>query len=1149
MSKKQAIVDSFDTFIARWTLAEKAERTNASPFLLELCDLLDVERPSPARGGGGDYRFERSVTHREGEARETTRRIDLYRRDCFILEAKQGANIAQQAELFTANAEATRRQTVRNSPGWAQHMLRAKGQAEGYVRDLPTNEAAPPFLIVCDVGFCFDIYADFSGTGRHYTQFPDREGFRVYLPDLRRPDIRDRLVAIWQDPRSLDPARLRTEVTREIAEYLARLARALEVRHTPEAVATFLMRCLFCMFAQSVRLLPETTTFTDILSRSHRSPANFVGLVRELWRQMNTGGFSAAANATLLRFNGGLFANSVGGAEPLAVTSDEIGLLLIAARRDWTNVEPAIFGTLLENALSSRQRGQLGAHFTPRAFVERLVLPTVMEPLRKEWDGFKAAAYVRAEAGDREGASGLLRSFHARLCAVRVLDPACGTGNFLYVAMEMMKRLEGEVLDALVNLTPGEGDRLAMAGASVDPHQFLGLEKNPRAVPVAELVLWIGYLQSHFRTHGAAPPAEPVLRDFKTIRHADALLTYAREEQVCDAHGLQVTRWDGHTMKPHPVTGKDIPDEAVRVAVTRLIRPRMTVWPEADFIVGNPPFIAGKDMRAELGEGYSMALWATYPKVPKSADIALFFWWKAAQALAGNKPVAQRLGFITSNSISQTFCRRVLAEALTARPPLRLVFAIPDHPWSDGAGSAAVRIAMTVAERIRSRGDAAGVLQTVVAERAMADGVPEVTLFTTRGSINADLSIGADPDRARALRANERISSPGMKLHGAGFIISPALAKVLGLGRIPRLERHIHPYLNGRDLTQRSRGMMVIDAFGLSENTLRQSFPTIYQHLLLHVKPERDQNARVSYQLNWWLFGEPRSELRLALNKTRRYIATVETAKHRLFCFLPAAVVPDNMLVCIATDDAFHLGVLSSHIHVAWAIAAGGTLEDRPRYNKTRCFDPFPFPNASVAQRAVIAAVAEEIDTLRRSQLDAHPYLTMTGLYNVLEALRIGRPLTPSERDVHDAGQVSVLRHLHDTLDAAVAAAYGWPTVLSAAEVVVRIVGLNLQRQAEEAFGTVRWLRPLFQAPAERLRAPQGAMAMEQAEKTSLPSWPTRDPDRFVALRAMLTSEPGSSTELSRRFHRANTARVGEMLETLVALGQARVGVEGHYQA
>lgn len=1145
------ITDKTEAFIELWAQAERAERTNAQPFLIDLCDLLGLPRPDPAAGNQGAYRFERGVLHTDENARQTTRRMDLYKRGCFILEAKQGANRPAQPALFAFDQEVARRQEVRASPGWAQHMLRAKGQAEQYARDLPADEPSPPFLIVCDVGFCFDIYADFSGTGRHYAQFPDREGFRVYTTDLRKAAIRDRLKAIWTEPLSLDPARARTQVTRDIAQYLAKLAKALEVRHAPDTVAFFLMRCLFSMFAQSVGLLPGPTTFTDILEDCRPSPKHFVGLVGELWRSMDHGGFSSAARALIRRFNGGLFGARGGPADPLPVTLDELNLLIIASRRDWANVEPAIFGTLLENALSPEQRGQLGAHFTPRAFVERLVLPTVMAPLRAEWDAHKAASDDCLKRDDRAGAAAILTAFQARLCAVRVLDPACGTGNFLYVTMELMKRLEGEVLDAIASVRPGEGDRLALPQSSVDPHQFIGLEKNLRAVPVAELVLWIGYLQWHVRTHGARPPAEPILRDFENIRRADALLTYDREELVCDALGMPVTRWNGRTMKPHPVTGRDVPDETARVEQMRLVNPRAKVWPDAEFIVGNPPFIAGKDMRAELGDGYASALWAAYGAVPDSADIALFFWWKAAQAVAAAKPVTRRFGFITSNSIRQTFCRRVVAEALRGRRRLRLVFAIPDHPWSDGQGSAAVRIAMTVAERARGRPETDAVLESVMSEGAVVNGVPAVELRAVRGTINADLSIGVDLDLAMPLRANENISSPGVKLHGAGFIVSPTEAAALGLGRVAGLERHVRPYLNGRDLTQRSRGKMVIDLFGLTEEELRTRLPSLYQHVLVRVKPERDQNARSTYRLNWSVFGEPRTELRRALKGLPRYIATVETAKHRVFCFLPAAVLPDNMLVCIATDDAFHLGVLSSRFHVAFAIAAGGWMGkgNDPRYNKTRCFDPFPFPDETARQRAEIAAVADELDALRRTRLDAHPHLTMTGLYNVLEKLRAGEPLTPAERDIHDAGHVSILRTLHDTLDRAVAAAYRWPADMATPDIVARVVALNGERQAEEADGLVRWLRPAFQAPTEQRRTAQATLAVDEGDDETLPAWPAREVDRYVVLRAALVAAPGSPADVSKRFQKASAKKVGEMLQTLVALGQARTMPEGRFSA
>ena len=423
-----------------------AERANCQSFLSELCDLLGVPRPDPASGGTGPYRFERNVIHHEVDGSSSTRRIDLYRRGCFVCEAKQGGSPHRQSSLVRPISEAEHRANVRHTPAWVRHMQQAKGQAEGYARDLPTSEGWPPFLIVCDVGFCIDLYADFSGTGKHYAQFPDRETFRIYLPELCRADIRDRLRGVWMDPLALNPALRRAQVTRTIAALLAKLAAALEgslakPRHSPKRVATFLMRCIFCMFAQSVGLLPERTSFSDLLARCQGNLPAFLGLVGELWRTMDAGGFSAAVAQIVLRFNGGLFRPGPdGGADPLPVTADELELLILAARQDWADVEPAIFGTLLENALDTKERGRLGAQFTPRPFVERLVLPAVMEPLRADWDGVRAAAEDAMGASDPKAAAALVRAFHAGLCRVRVLDPACGTGNFLYVTMELMKR-------------------------------------------------------------------------------------------------------------------------------------------------------------------------------------------------------------------------------------------------------------------------------------------------------------------------------------------------------------------------------------------------------------------------------------------------------------------------------------------------------------------------------------------------------------------------------------------------------------------------------------------------------------------------------------------------------------------------------------
>jgi len=344
---------------------------------------------------------------------------------------------------------------------------------------------------------------------------------------------------------------------------------------------------------------------------------------------------------------------------------------------------------------------------------------------------------------------------------------------------------------------------------------------------------------------------------------------------------------------------------------------------------------------------------------------------------------------------------------------------------------------------------------------------------------------------------------------------------------------------------------MVIDLFGLREDEVRRRFPAVYQRVLLRVKPEREQNNRTSYKENWWIFGEPRLELRRAVIGIKKIIVTPVTAKHRVFSFLDVDMIPDDALISIAVDDPFILGVLSSHIHISWSISSGGTLEDRPRYLKSSCFDAFPFPVANRSQRAEIAAIAEELDAHRKARLAAYPHLTLTALYNVLAAIRAGTPLTPAERDTHDAGQVSILRTLHDRLDAAVAAAYGWPADLPDADIVARVVALNAERAAEEADGNIRWLRPEFQAPEEtRRRAVQREMDVGEGAVAGLLPWPKDAPSQFTVLRAALTAAPASARDVARRFKGApRPGKLEEMLATLAALGQARPAGGSRYAA
>ncbi|MGA8908478.1 MAG: type IIL restriction-modification enzyme MmeI, partial [Acidobacteriaceae bacterium] len=357
--------------------------------------------------------------------------------------------------------------------------------------------------------------------------------------------------------------------------------------------------------------------------------------------------------------------------------------------------------------------------------------------------------------------------------------------------------------------------------------------------------------------------------------------------------------------------------------------------------------------------------------------------------------------------------------------PISIVMAVPDHPWTKAApDSAAVRIAMTVCEA----GTKEGVLREVTGESALDTDTPIVEFSEATGKINSDLTVGSDVTKAAPLRANDGVCSPGVKLHSAGFIVTPQQAEYLGLGRKKDLEKHIRNYRNGRDLTSRPRGVMIIDLFGLGAEQIRQKYPEVYQHLATTVKPARETVLAKSrtkdaeaYAREWWLPGKPRPELRTAMAGLRRFIATVETTKHRVFQFLDASIIPDNMLVNVCCDDGFALGVLSSRIHTTWTAAQGGTLEDRPRYTKSKCFDPFPFPSATAHQKQTIRAVAEDLDSHRKRVLAEHPHLTLTGLYNVLEKLRAGTDpaaLSAPDRRIFDDGLVLILKELHDRLDA-----------------------------------------------------------------------------------------------------------------------------------
>ncbi len=646
-------------------LTNATELASSQTFIIELCTLLGVPTPLPT--DAQDYMFERPLKEQRADGGASDRRIDCYKRGSFVWESKKLRYLPAASQRYDAA------------------MLTAHAQAQNYARALPAAEGRPPFLLVADIGKSIEIYAEFSRSGGAYTPYPDPRSHRLALADLAQSEVRQRLALVWTDPEALNPARTSARVTREVATQLAQLAKSLEQSgHRADHVGAFLTRCLFSMFAEDVELLPKGS-FLGLLQDHREQAASLQQMLRALWADMDRGGFSAALAAPVRHFNGKLFKMPASDGYSLLLNQEQIDQLIGAAKANWREVEPAIFGTLLERALKPEDRHALGAHYTPRAYVERLVLPTVVEPLRADWANAQAAAIVLAQSGKLADARAQVRRFHHQLCSTRVLDPACGSGNFLYVTLEHLKRLEGEVLNKLAGFGADTDaalqEALGLEGETVSLQQLLGIEINERAAAVAELVLWIGYLQWHIRTRGNKAVAEPVVHDYGNIERRDAVLDWDDLEPAYDPQGQLLTRWDGTTHKTHPATGAQVPDEAAQVPQWRYIRPRKASWPQADFIVGNPPFIGASTMRAALGDGYVQTLRHTWPDVPESADFVMYWWHHAALAVRAGSGTGstRRFGFITTNSLRQTFNRRVV-EAALASPELALVFAIADHP-------------------------------------------------------------------------------------------------------------------------------------------------------------------------------------------------------------------------------------------------------------------------------------------------------------------------------------------------------------------------------------------------------------------------------------------------------------------------------------
>ena len=814
---------------------------------------------------------------------------------------------------------------------------------------------------------------------RIQTNFPGKETVVHDIPitELTYPEQFNKLRNIFFAPQEFEPGRTLEEVTQDTARRFAKIAKHMECEDIDaERMARYLNQLALCLYAENTDLLPESV-FTRITKRYSTDSTRFNMVVRNLFAKMSEGGLFGIEDIPY--FNGDLF----DGAEPVELNEGALLQLSHATDENWRNIEPSIFGTLFERALDATKRSSYGTHYTSADDIMLVIEPVLMKPLRREWNAAKSNADALLADGETAAAFSALNAFRERLTNVTVLDPACGSGNFLYIALRSLLDLEREVIDYTErrHMDYPEGKYAADYTPRVSPNQMYGLELDPYAAELARTALWIGYIQWH-DANGIAYNRRPVMTPLDTIRRADAILEHDHDDNPIDPE-----------------------------------------WPDAEFIVGNPPFLGQMHIRREIGDKYTDELFRLYgDRLPNHSDICCYWFEKARAQIAAGK--TKRAGLLATQAIRFQFNRAALARIKESGD---IFMAVSDQDWVlEGAN---VHISIV------------GFDDGSDTERTL-DGV-------SVSDINADLTIGVDLTQAQRLTENAGISFKGDVKTGP-FDISRGIADRMLTAPNPHGRPNsdvVKRWMNGRDLNQTPRDMWIID-FGIDMPEDEAAlYEAPFEHVAAEVKPRRDTNRNAGFRNKWWLHTAPRIKMRQALKDLDRYIATSNVSKHRIFAFIDGDVLPDSTLIVFARNDDYTFGVLQSRIHGLWAHEVGTQLEDRPRYTPTTCFQTFPFPHPTDEQRAAIAAAANRLDELRRNWL--HPSATdMLGDAADVEAELRRRTLTA----LYNANP-TWLQHAHAALDAAVAAAYGWDADMDEQEILRRLLELNLQRYEEEQAG------------------------------------------------------------------------------------------------
>jgi hypothetical protein len=831
-------------FVRKWNASTLTERSAAPQHFRDLCEVLEVPHPTQTDEIGASYTFEKRVT-KAGSAEEGF--ADVWKRGFFAWEYKSKGG----------------------------DLKKAYKQLNEYHEALDN----PPLLVVCDFVH-FEVHTKFENAPTRVYAFTlddllvDKDTATCALPPL------EVLRHVFDDYNQLRPGAAAIRVTKAAASDFLRLAQRIELeraaapeRPSKEEIAHFLMRLVFCLFADSVGLLPNNT-FRRMVENNRHSPISFNRMLPFLFEAMsNDGGFFGPDNIPY--FNGGLF--KLEDKSTILLDHADLGILHSAAQHDWSHIEPVIFGTLFERSLDEAKRSMIGAHYTSPDDILLLIEPVVMDPLKRRWEIVKQSVLAALAEEPPLGKDGklpaslranrpaltLLQNWAAELTEVRILDPACGSGNFLYIALKRLLDLWHRA--RIFGIEHG----LTLALDPIPhPGQLFGIEIDFYAHEIASIVVWIGFLQWK-HDHGVKETHSPLLKALTNIEHADAILRYDADN------------------KPYEPT-----------------------WPAAEYIIGNPPFLGDKKMRRELDIQphltYTDNLRALYKdRVPGGADLVTFWFEKArAQIESGN---ALRAGLLATNSISMVGNRPVL-DRIKQTGDIFMAWA--DRPWL--LNGAAVRVAML--------GFDDGTEQNRILDGEVVQ------------TIHADLTSHSNVANAVRLMENEGLCFLGVMKAGPFDLTSEEARKMLSRPINPNGRPNsdvIKRRMGGIDVSGQPRDGWIID-FGVNMTEQDASlYEWPFEYVKEHVKPLRDKNNRLRTKMRWWIHGEARPGLRKAIANLSRCIVTPEVNKHRVFVWMDTTVIPDHKLHVIARDDDYFFGVLQSR--PARILDAGNLLLDRQR--------------------------------------------------------------------------------------------------------------------------------------------------------------------------------------------------------------------------